>query len=272
MKKIISCILMLLLILFLLNGCSDANTDKNKLIVFAASSMYDSLNEIKNLYEEKHQDVEIVYNFDSSGTLKTVIEHGADCDVFISASQKPMDQLDVTANLDSDNDKLDFILTDSRINLLENKVVLAVSSNSKGKIESFDDMAYKLKKGDIFMAIGNSDVPAGEYAYSILNYYGISTQELDKNSLVTYGSNAKEVTTYVSQGVVDCGIVYQTDARTAGLTVVDSATINMCGRVIYPAAVINTSKNVKYAKVFLDFLTTQEAQIIFEKYGFTVIE
>ena len=123
-----------------------AETGKVELIVFAAASMTETLTQIQGLYQELHPNVTLVYNFDSSGTLKTQIQEGAKCDVFISAGQKQMNQLDINANPEVNTDQLDFVLEGSRLNLLENKVVLVVPDGNPGKIESFDGLAAALKK------------------------------------------------------------------------------------------------------------------------------
>ena len=242
---------------------------EGELIVFAAASMTETLTEIGDLYMEANPGVDIVFNFDSSGTLKTQIEEGADVDVFISAGQKQMNQLDITADPEVNTDGLDFVLADTRFNILENKVALAVPEGNPAGIESYDDWAAKLADGEIFLAMGNEDVPVGQYTQKILAYYELSEEELAAAGSVTYGSNVKEVTTQVSEGTVDCGIIYQTDAFSAGLEVVDTATKDMCGQVIYPAAVMNVSANPALAQSFLDFCTGAEAAAIFEAVGFT---
>ena len=116
--------------------------------------------------------------------------------------------------------------------------------------------------------MGNADVPVGQYTQKIFDYYDLSEEALAQAGCITYGSNVKEVTTQVSEGAVDCGIIYSTDAHSAGLTVVDTATAEMCGQVIYPAAVLNISKNPEAAQAFLDFLTGEEASQVFEAVGF----
>lgn len=123
-----------------------AETEKVELVVFAAASMTETLTQIQELYQTSHPNVTLVYNFDSSGTLKTQIQEGAVCDVFISAGQKQMNQLDITASTDINTEGLDFVLEGSRLNLLENKVVLVVPDGNPGKINSFDDLAAALKK------------------------------------------------------------------------------------------------------------------------------
>ena len=242
-----------------------------ELIVFAAASMTETMNQIAELYKAKAPNVTLTYNFDSSGTLKTQIQEGAECDLFISAGQKQMNQLDITADPEVNTDKLDFVLEGTRINLLENRVTLCVPEGNPKDIKSFDDLADKLKEGSVLMAMGNSDVPVGQYTQKILAFYGLDEEKLAKDGVITYGTNVKEVTTQVTEASVDCGVVYCTDAFSAGLTPVDYATKEMCGQVIYPAAVLNVSKNQEAAKEFLAYLQTDEAMKVFEAVGFAPV-
>ena len=242
-----------------------------ELIVFAAASMTETMSKIAELYKEEAPNVTLVYNFDSSGTLKTQIQEGAECDLFISAGQKQMNQLDITADPEVNTDKLDFVLEGTRINLLENRVTLCVPEGNPKDIKSFDDLADKLKEGSVLMAMGNSDVPVGQYTQKILAFYGLDEEKLAKDGVITYGTNVKEVTTQVTEASVDCGVVYCTDAFSAGLTPVDYATKEMCGQVIYPAAVLNISGNQEAAKEFLAYLQTDEAMKVFEAVGFASV-
>lgn len=267
-----------------LTGCGSTNTstnadtgsasdasEKTELVVFAAASMTETLNQIKTDYEAQHKDVTLTYNFDSSGTLKTQIQEGATCDVFISAAQKQMDQLDASKDETANPEKLDFINSDSRIDLLENKVVLVVPENNPKNIQSFDDLKNKLESGDVLMAMGNSDVPVGQYTQKILQYFGLDEKALADAGEITYGSNVKEVTTQVSEGSADCGIVYYTDAYSAGLKVVGEATEEMCGKTIYPAAVMKNSEHPEQAQEFLAYLSSDAAAKVFEKVGFVAV-
>lgn len=253
-------------------GSAPTETEQTELVVFAAASMTETLEEIKETYEAEHERVTLTFNFDSSGTLKTQIEEGADCDVFISAGQEQMDQLDITADAAVNTDGLDFVEDGSRIDLLENKVTLVVPEENETGIESFDDLKTKLEIGDIMLAMGNSDVPVGQYTQKILQYYGLDEQALADADKITYGSNVKEVTTQVAEGSVDCGVIYCTDAFSADLTVVDEATAEMCGQVIYPAAVMKNSSDVDAAQEFLDYLTIDEAMKVFESVGFAPVK
>ena len=245
---------------------------ETELVVFAAASLTETLTKIGERYEEENPDITLAFNFDSSGTLKTQIEEGADCDVFLSAGQKQMNELDLSAGEEKNPDQLDFVKEDSRIDLLENKVALVVPEDNPKKIGSFSQLAELLKDGEILMAMGNADVPVGQYTQKILEYYGLNEEELARAGKITYGTNVKEVTVQVLEGSVDCGVVYCTDAFSAGLDVTDSATAEMCGQVIYPAAVMKNSSDPEAAQAFLDYLGTDEAMDLFEEVGFSRIE
>lgn len=249
----------------------DTKAESAELTVFAAASMTETLNRIAEDYKTVDPNVTLTFNFASSGDLLTQIEEGADCDVFISAAPKQMNALDGTLKNDADKnpDGLDELLDGTRIDLLENKVTLAVTEGNPKGVKSFDDLAEKLKRGAVLLAIGNSDVPVGQYTRKIFAYYGLDEDALAASGVLTYGSNVKEVTTQVSEGAVDCGIIYATDAFSAGLTTVDEAAAALCGRVIYPAAVLKNTAHPDEAKAFLDYLTGDEAGKVFESVGFT---
>ncbi len=246
----------------------EAAGEQTELIVFAAASMTETLTEIADMYEEINPNVKIVYTFDSSGTLKTQIQEGADCDIFISAAQKQMNQLDSTADPSVNTEGLDFVLQGTRFNLVENKVVLAVPNDNPADIQNYEDLGTdKLS----LICLGNDDVPVGAYSTEILTNLGIM-EKLESESKITYGSNVKEVTTQVKEASVDCGIIYATDAFSAELTVVDEAEEGQCAQVIYPAAVLNISQNQEEAQTFLDFLTTDECAKVFESVGFSMAQ
>ena len=237
---------------------SEASGESVQLTVFAAASLTETLNEIAEQYKTVAPNVELVFNFDSSGTLKTQIEEGADCDLFLSAAQKQMNAL---------QDE-DLINTNTRIDLLENKVVLAVPEGNPADIQSFEDIGTDRCKR---IALGNEDVPVGSYSVEILTNLGI-LDELESGNKITYGSNVKEVTTQVKEAAADCGIVYATDAFSAGLETVDQATAEECGPVIYPAALTASTEHADEAQAFLDYLTTDDAAAIFASVGFAMVK
>lgn len=182
-----------------------------------------------------------------------------------------MNQLDITVSSEVNTEGLDFVQEGSRFDILENKVTLCVPEGNPKAVESFEEMAVALQDGTLFMAIGNADVPVGQYTQKIFAYFGLDEASLAANSCLTYGSNAKEVTTQVREGAVDCGIIYCTDAFSAGLTVVDSASAEMCGQVIYPAAVMRSAENGEMAQAFLDFCVREESMAVFEAVGFSPV-
>lgn len=254
------------------DGAQDTRSAQTtELTVFAAASMTETLNQIAEDYKTVDPNVSLTFNFASSGDLLSQIKEGADCDVFISAAPKQMNALDGSLKDDADKnpDGLDELLDGTRIDLLENKVVLAVPEGNPKNINSFDKLADRLGAGEGFLAIGNSDVPVGQYTRKIFAHYGLDEQSLADAGVLTYGSNVKEVTTQVIEGAVDCGIIYATDAYSAGLKSVDEATADMCGQVIYPAAVLRNSAHPDEAKAFLDYLTGEDAGRVFESVGFT---
>lgn len=276
LRKVFACVTMCFMVLPLA-GCGTSQATETKenaeaaevtLNVFAAASMTETLTEIQEMYKEVAPNVTLVFNFDSSGTLKTQIQEGADCDVFISAAQKQMNQLDKDADPEVNTEGLDYVLEGTRINLLENKVVLAVPDGNPKGIESFADLGTdKLS----LLALGNEDVPVGQYSEEILTNLGILDQ-LEQENKITYGSNVKEVTTQVSEAAADAGIIYATDAYSAGLLVVAQADDTMCKQVIYPAAVLNISENQDAAEAFLDYLKTDDCMKVFEEVGFTAVK
>ena len=291
MKRLVSLLLALSLVLALtacgsktdstVDAADDSQTQDNapaeapagepvELIVFAAASMTETMNQLKEMYEQNNPNVTVTYNFDSSGKLLTQIKEGADCDLFISAAPTQMNALDgsLIGDTEKNPDGLDLIVTDSRVNLLENKVTLAVPEGNPKGIKSFDQLAELLKGGEVLLAMGNSDVPVGQYTQKIFAYYELDEATLADADKLTYGNNVKEVTSQVSEVAADCGIIYATDAYSAGLTVVDSATAEMCGQVIYPAAALKGDKE-DAARAFLAYLQTDAAMTVFESVGFS---
>ena len=258
MKKTVSLLLAAALCLMVLSACGEKPSRDTELIVFAAASLTETLTELKTAYEKDHPGLTVTCNFDSSGTLLTQIQEGAACDLFLSAAPKQMNALEEAGGL----------LEDSRVDLLENQVVLCVPEGNPKGIDSFDALAQALEQEDVLLAMGNSDVPVGQYIQKILDYYGLDEEELAAAGRVTYGSNVKEVTTQVSEGSVDCGVIYATDAFSAGLTAVDSAAAELCGQVIYPAAVVKGGKNSGAAQDFLNYLASEEAMEVFRGVGF----
>ena len=260
MKKIITATLLFSTLIF--TGWSKAK--KTELTILAAASLTDVCAELKTEYEKMNPDVKLFFSFGGSGALQAQIEAGAPCDLFISAATKQMKALVEKDLMDNESVK----------NLLENKVVLilpAKDGSKEGKqISSFEELTSPSVK---MIAIGEpSSVPVGQYTQKIFAYYGLDEAELASASVISYGSNVKEVTAQVGEGAVDCGVIYSTDAYSAGLKTVDEATKDMCGQVIYPAAVLKGSQNKDAAQEFLNYLKSDDSKKVFEKIGFTCIQ
>ena len=245
-----------------------ADTQKTTLNVFAAASMTESLTKAADQYMAENPNVDVKLNFASSGTLKKQIEQGAECDVFIAAGQKAMNGLDVNDTKVNKNGN-DFIAEGTRFNILQNEVVLVVPENNPSKVENFDDLVADLKKGgDFKFAMGNSDVPVGQYTSKILKHFDLDEKALANDGVITYANNVKEVAEQVRSGAVDAGVVYATDAYSQKLTKVASATKDMCGEAIYPAAIMKDTKNRQQADDFVEFLKGNQASADFKEVGF----
>ena len=237
---------------------SEAGTEgsgtKKEIVVLAAASLTDVCGELEKMYEEQHQDIDLVFSFAGSGALQTQIEEGAPADIFISAAQKQMKAL-----------KEESLMKDDTIcDLLENKVVLIVPADSTLGITSFEDV----KKDEVKMVgLGELEsVPAGQYAKAVFTSLGF-WEDVEKKA--NFGTDVRTVLTWVEAGEVDCGVVYATDAYTTDkVKIVAEAPEGSCDKVVYPAGVVGASKNADDAAAFLDYLKTDEATKVFEKYGF----
>jgi len=238
-----------------------------ELIVFAAASMTETLNQIAQLYKEVAPNVTLTFSFDSSGILKSQIEEGADCDIFISAAQKQMNELDIAAAADTNPDGLDFVNSDTRFNLVSNRVVLIVPEGNPAGVTAFEDVATEVVS---LIALGNFDVPVGQYSEQIFTYLGV-WEQLGSDQKITFGTNVKEVLAQVAEGAVDCGVVYSTDAATAaGVEVVASAPAGSHKDITYPAAILKGSNQAEAAQAFFNYLTTSACSAVFESVGFII--
>lgn len=229
-----------------------------ELIVLAAASLTEVMNELKADYEKENPNIKITPSYGSSGTLQAQIEEGAPADIFFSAATKQMTALE----------KKGLILSDTKKNLLINKIVLITPKGNTKGISSFADAASsKVDK----IALGEpKSVPVGQYAEKVFT----SLKMLDTvKKKAVYGSDVRQVLSWVESGSVDCGVVYATDAATTDkVQTVAEAPKGSSDPVIYPVAVLKSSKNADAAKAFLAFLSGQEAKAAFTKYGFTVNE
>ena len=245
------------LVLGMASGCtvepSDRCFEQTEIIVSAAASMQDVLQEIATVYNQKYPQAKITFNFGSSGSLQHQIEQGAPIDLFISAAPQQMDRLE----------QKELLLEETRQNLVKNQMVLVVSKNEQG-IDSFADLT---KQSVEKIALGEpNSVPAGQYAKEILTH--LNSIEIVEQKAV-YGKDVRQVLNYVATENIDAGIVYRTDAlNTQQVKVVATAPETIYSPVVYPVAVVKDSKNTQAARQMLQFLFTPEAQAIFKRHGF----
>lgn len=226
-----------------------------ELLVSAAASLTDVLKEIATAYAAVAPQVKLTFTFGSSGTLQTQIEEGAPADLFFSAGKKQMKALE----------EKKLLLEGTNTELLQNKIVLIVPAASALGLKSFDDVAAETVK---LVALGEAkSVPVGQYSEQVFTNLGTWDKVKAK---ANFGSDVRQVLTWVEGGEVDCGVVYATDAMTTDkVKVVAEAPEGSSDKVIYPAAVLATSKNADAAEAFLAFLQGEEAKKLFAKYGFT---
>lgn len=265
MKKVrmILAVLISLVLLSSMAACSkqDASTtapaQKVNLTVSAAASLKDAMEEVKANYAKENPNVTVTINFGASGTLEQQIEQGADVDVFMSAATKQIDQLKAKG----------LTMDDTIKNVLGNKLVLIVPSDSKANITDFSGVTgNSIKK----LALGEAkSVPAGQYAEEVFKNLNILDQVKDK---AVYGKDVKEVLTWVATGNADAGVVYETDAKTSDkVKVVAVAADGTHTPIVYPATVIKSTKNADASKAFMAYLSGPQAKVVFEKYGFTML-
>ncbi|MEL7242831.1 MAG: molybdate ABC transporter substrate-binding protein [Cyanobacteria bacterium J06573_2] len=245
-------------------GCNQVTSITNsqtvELTVSAAASMQDALSEVAKAYQEEFPDTKITYNFASSGTLTQQIKQGAPVDIFISANEKFMDELE----------KKKLLLSGTRKNFLKNNVVLIVPKKDNiDKTNNISDFQQLTNPNIKRFSIGEPEsVPAGQYAKQVLDNLEI----YDKiKSKTVFAKNVRQVLSYVESGNVDAGIVYATDAKISGkITVLATASENNHKPIIYPVAVIKRSKNPETAKNFIQFQFSNRAKNTFKKYGFQI--
>ncbi|MCR5108286.1 MAG: molybdate ABC transporter substrate-binding protein [Lachnospiraceae bacterium] len=268
MKKLIMMMLMTSILVqttgctvYTQNDASKGEEDsegKTELTIFAAASLTDVAEELEKIYEEKNPGTELVFSFGSSGALRTQIEEGAPCDVFISAAQDHMDALEEEGMTEEG----------CRSDLLENKVVLVVPKDSQYKLSDFEGL--KDEKISL-IGIGEPEsVPAGKYAVEVLTNLGLYEDIKDK---FNYGTDVRAVLAWIEEGEVDCGIVYATDAySTDKAEIAAFAPEGSCDKVIYPVAVMKENSDVEASKAFVGFLKSDEAMELFEACGFSRVE
>jgi molybdate transport system substrate-binding protein len=229
--------------------------EKASLTISAAVSLKPALEEIKTQFEKKHPKTSLLFNFGSSGSLQRQIENGASVDVFISASQREMDNLE----------KKRLLLNDSRRTLISNSLVLVIPAAAEFP-KSFQDLQSPLVKK---IAMGEPrSVPAGQYASEV--FESLKIKKFLETKFV-FASNARQVLSYLEMGEVDAGLIYATDALTSKkVKVIASAPDVSHSPIVYPAAVVKTSKQPKVAGEFILYLKGADANCVFTSFGFNI--
>lgn len=259
MKKLMMRLLVAAMAVCAVSGCASDTKEEETILVAAAASLKNVYEEeLIPMFEEKYENVTVEGTYDSSGKLQTQIEEGIDADIFMSAATTQMTALDEEG----------LIASDTIVNLLENKIVLIVPSDSQLNLTSFEDIATVDS-----IALGDPEsVPAGQYAKEALTNLNIWDSIQSK---VSFATNVTEVLNQVAEASADAGIVYATDAASMSdkvKVIAEAPEGSLAEKVIYPVAVLKNSEHSETAKAFVEFLQTDEAIAAFEKYGFTVAE
>ena len=227
---------------------TEASGEKTDVYVFIAASLKNTMEEIKANYEADHPNVNIIYNADSSGTLQTQIEEGAQCDIFFSAATKQMDALVEEG----------YVIDGSVTNLLENKIVLIKPAGEETAVTGFDNITEASS-----LALAGEDVPVGQYARKLFENIGnlddVMAMEINE------GANVTAVLTAVAEGSNEVGVVYATDAASMAdkVEVIAEATANQVDPAIYPIGLIEDKEasdaEVKAAEEFKEYVVTDPA-------------
>lgn len=243
----------------LLTGCSSSTKKEDKTIelnISAAASLKEAMADLEAAYTSKNPEVSFVINYGSSGSLQQQIEQGAPCDLFISAGEKQMTALEEEG----------LLLDGTNKDLVKNSLVLITSNDSEiSSIDSLNsDAVSKIALGE------PTSVPAGKYADETLTSLAIKDS---LNNKLVFAKDVKEVLAWTASGNADAGFVYLSDALSSdGVKIVETISEEYHSPITYPVAIIKDSDDIDAAKAFEDFLFTDEAQEIFEKYGYKSVE
>lgn len=221
--------------------------EQAELYVFIAASLKNTMETVKKEYESEHPEVTVIYNADSSGTLKTQIEEGARCDIFFSAATKQMDELE----------KGGFVKEGSVQNLLMNQMVLIKPKGKETTVTGFDTITNASS-----LALAGEDVPVGQYARKLFEKMGILDKVMSME--INQGPNVTAVLTAVSEGSNEVGIVYATDAASMSdqVEVIAKVDKEMLDPALYPVGLIDNKEASDVEKVaaadFMKYLTGSE--------------
>jgi molybdate transport system substrate-binding protein len=254
MRKIIYSFVMICFVLLPIGCTPEDKEEKTTLMISAAASLTDVLNELKPVFEDEHPSIELTFNFGGSGKLAQMIIQGAPSDVFLSASESDMDRLQVE----------DLILKETRVNFAENELALIANKNNPVKVPSFNEISTVTVD---HLAIGEPEsVPVGSYTKQVLEH--LNLWDSLQGSLVL-SSNVRQVLTHVELGNADAGIVYASDAlRSEKVTIAATADSDWHEPIMYPGAVVSNTSHSEEAGLFLAFLTSKKGQELLHKHGF----
>ena len=259
MKKFLLCAPLLSFFLVILGINLSFAEPAMEITVSAAISLKNTFEEIGKIFEERHPRTKVRFNFGASGDLARQIEAGAPVDVFASAAQKDMDDIDQKG----------LITSGTRVNFARNSVVLVKSGMSQIRMELFEDLRKpEVKK----IVIGNpKSVPAGRYAEEVLKC--LDLWEVVKEKLV-FAEHVRQVLDYVARNEVDAAMVYSTDAmiRPKEVRIVMKAPDKSHQPIVYPIAIVKGSRNQPLAKEFITLLLSIQGNNLLNKYGFEKVK
>lgn len=238
-------------------GVSNNASQESELLVSAAASLKEALQVIEQDYRQENTGVKVTFNFGSSGTLQRQIEQGAPVDIFISAAQKQMNELEEQG----------FILSETRQDLLRNEIAV-IAAQDNDAVSGLEDLT-----GDAVstIAVGIPEtVPAGQYTKEALIKLQL-WQTLEEKLVMA--KDVKQVLTYVETGNADVGFVYLSDAvKSSRIKIIEVLPANLHEPIIYPAAIVRDAPNKEAARAFLAYLNSQQAGEVFAEYGFKLFK
>ncbi len=282
MKKRILAAVLAAVMVFSLAGCAGNKNEskdskkesgkKTEIQVFIAASLNTVMTELAKEYQKDHPDVKITYNADSSGTLLTQIEEGYECDLFFSAAQKQMDQLE--------EDRL--VVDGTRKNVVNNQVIVVTRKDSKTKVKGLETL-----KDAKSIALAGGSVPVGKYTRAALISIGklkkvedpatITTEEVSKalgDVEISEQDNVSKVLSAVVEGSCEVGTTYYSDTYgyEKDLDILEKVSCDLTGDVIYPIAEVKNDEADKAQKAaaedFLKFVTSDQSKKVFDSYYF----
>ena len=291
MKKRVLAAMLAAVMVFSMAGCSSSGDDsgessdtdaqaedagsgeeETEIQVFIAASLNTVMTELAEMYNEDHPNVKITYNADSSGTLLTQIQEGYECDIFFSAAQKQMDDLEADG----------LMVEGTRANVVNNQVVVITLKDSGTKVTGLENLNEAES-----IALAGGSVPVGRYTRQALVNLGTLPETDDPASITTQEvsdalggveiseqDNVSKVLTAVVEGSCEAGTTYYSDTYgyEDDIDILQTVSYDLTGDVIYPIArVVNEEADdaqTAAAEDFLDFVLSDEAKAVFDSYYF----